>query len=167
MSFETALDAEIGALEKQLAADPKYIKLKELKRVRQLYGAGGNGADAGDTALNRALGTAAVPDPRPSMAGLFSDGKGGWTSAPPTSVENRSGRKPSPERIKALLVAKEFLKGKTNPTKTVDILAYIRDAGVQIGGNDPQNNLSAMLYHSDDFRSHGRAGWTLAGGVFG
>ncbi len=34
--------------------------------------------------------------------------------------------------------------------------------GVQIGGNDPQNNLSAMLSNSPEFISNGRMGWILA-----
>jgi hypothetical protein len=146
MSFETAMDAEIGELQRQLAADPRYVKLQELKRLRQLYGGGVhlNGVAAVGTAGTVTLQTTPLP------------------LAAAAAAANRSGRKPSPERVKALLVAKEFLKDKTEPTRTADILARIREAGVQIGGNDPQNNLSAMLYHSDDFRSRGRAGWLLA-----
>lgn len=146
MSFETALDAEIGELQKQLAADPRYIKLQELRRVRHLYG--------GVAHFN---GVAGVATTGPVAAAVTTP-----ATAPPTATENRSGRKPSPERVKALLIAKEFLRDKTGPTRTADILACIRDAGVQLGGNDPQNNLSAMLYHSNDFRSRGRAGWILA-----
>jgi hypothetical protein len=141
MSFETALDAEIGELQKQLAADPRYIKLQELKRVRHLYGGG--------VQLN-------------GVAGMGTTGPAAVPITAPAPAENRSGRKPSPERVKALLVAKEFLRDKKEPTRTADILAYIRGAGIQLGGNDPQNNLSAMLYHSEDFRSRGRAGWVLA-----
>lgn len=44
------------------------------------------------------------------------------------------------------------------PTLTQDDLAGVRHA-VLCGS--PVSNLSAMLYHSPDFQSHGRKGWTL------
>jgi len=35
--FADALDEEIADLEKQLEADPKFLKLRELRRLRELY----------------------------------------------------------------------------------------------------------------------------------
>ncbi len=33
--------------------------------------------------------------------------------------------------------------------------------GILIGGNEPRNNLSAMLSNSGLFTSNGRSGWTI------
>ncbi|MGE0281643.1 MAG: hypothetical protein AB7P20_13665, partial [Rhizobiaceae bacterium] len=42
-----------------------------------------------------------------------------------------------------------------------DILNHLFEDGILVGGNSPVSYLSAMLYHSPDFQSHGRKGWTL------
>jgi hypothetical protein len=73
-----------------------------------------------------------------------------------------AGRKMTPERQQALAVAKEFVKSSTLPIKTVDILTHIRGQGIEIGGADPVNSLSARLSTSGDFTAHGRSGWTMA-----
>lgn len=73
----------------------------------------------------------------------------------------RRSRRGSPERQAILDAAKEFLRGRDYPTLTADIYEAIKGQ-VEIGGNNPRNNLSAMLSNSSDFRSHARAGWTLA-----
>lgn len=133
MSFLAALQTEIEELEASLRAnpDPRLVKIQELRRVQSLYTTGAS----------------------PSAS-----------AAKPNSTEprgNRSGRQPSPERVMALAKASEFLKGKTEPVKTVDILNHLFDQGVMVNGASPVSNLSAMLYHSPDFQSHGRQGWTL------
>lgn len=84
---------------------------------------------------------------------------------PPTagfgSTGERPGRKPSPDRMRAISEIRQFLLGRATPTKTKDILSHIEGLGIVIGGASPQNNLSAMLYNAAEFQSHGKAGWTL------
>ena len=57
--------------------------------------------------------------------------------------------------------AREFIAGRQNPTPTVDIFDYVRSR-MEIPGNNPKNNLSAMLSNSPRFDANGRAGWTLS-----
>jgi hypothetical protein len=135
-SFLTALDAEIAELEATLNADPKAVKLRELRRVRDLY-------ETNSTSTHKA--------PDLAMEALF--------SVP--LVKRSVGRKPSPERQRALAAAREFLAGKIAPTKTAEIYEHLVKSGITVGGTDPTNNLSAMLYHAPEFRSHKRSGWTL------
>lgn len=76
-------------------------------------------------------------------------------------METRKREYTSRERRKAIEVAKDLLAHSDMPVSTAVIYAAIRKAGVQIGGKKPKNNLSSLLYHTPDFRSHGRLGWTL------
>lgn len=133
MSFLAALQTEIDDLEASLRAspDPRLVKLQELRRVQALY-SGAASAPA----------SAAKSDPTEPRQG-------------------RSGRQPSPERVAAIAAAREFLVGKTDPVKTVDLLNHIFELGIMVNGNAPVSNLSAMLYHSPEFQSFGRRGWTL------
>jgi len=70
-------------------------------------------------------------------------------------------RSPSPLRQRMLERAAEFLRGRADPVRTAEIYQDLTDQGFAIGGNSPQNNLSAMLSNSPRFQSHGRSGWTL------
>ena len=70
-------------------------------------------------------------------------------------------RTPSEHRLKALELARLFLRNRSGPTPTRDIYDHIINNGGEIGGKDPVSNLSAMLSNSGDFQSNGRAGWTL------
>ncbi len=140
MIFRQSLDAEIMRLEAELAADPRAVKLQELKRVRSLYD---DGKEASQT--------------KPGVT-IIVEAKTSENSAP---LSDKPGRKMSPERVEALMVTRALLTGKVSPTRTADILAHLESRGINIGGSDPQNNLSAMLYHQPDFESHGRAGWTI------
>ncbi len=72
-----------------------------------------------------------------------------------------SGRSPSPERQAILDCAKDLLEGSVTPTRTSDLYDMLA-LMVNIPGASPKNNLSAMLSNSREFKSHGRAGWTLA-----
>ena len=47
------------------------------------------------------------------------------------------------------------------PMPTVDLLKLLEDADFKINGDNPQNNLSAMLSNSGLFQANGREGWTL------
>ena len=144
--FTDAMDAEIGALEQALLHHPDYVKLVELRRIRALYG------DA--------------PKPRLKL-------NVATTSAGPAIGYANSGHRPevqprprrrtgSPERQAILDAAKAHLTGRQHPTPTIDIFEAIKDQ-VKIPGRVPRNNLSAMMSNSDEFVSHGRSGWTLAG----
>ncbi len=66
----------------------------------------------------------------------------------------------SPERQNILTAAESFIAGRPYPTTTADIFRYVASK-MEIPGNNPKNNLSAMLSNSSRFRSHGRSGWTL------
>jgi hypothetical protein len=151
MSFTTALDAEIADLERQLAADPRHIKLRELKRVRDLYHHNGATSLPGEFTVISVGATA--------PAGL-SLNTGTFRAS---SVEpRRPGRQRSPEREQALEEIRKLLRGRTGPTGIREIDAHLDSKGIRIGGADALNNLSALLYTAGGFRSHGRAGWTLA-----
>lgn len=130
--FLASLDAEISRLETVLEAFPEMRQLKELRRVRSLY--------AGQQS--------AIPTP--SADGFQR-----------TAIPPRPGRKMSSERQQAIEFALVHMTGQTQPTKTVDLLEALRANGIEIGGNDPVNSLSALLSTSSRFVAHGRSGWTL------
>ncbi|MCO5064794.1 MAG: hypothetical protein M9924_10275 [Rhizobiaceae bacterium] len=133
-----ALDGEIAQLERKLAANPDYIKLAEVRRLRALY--------LGERQHTQ------IDNP-PAPTGVVRR---------PSLVGNTSRSRTSTERQKIVDAAKDYIREFINPTKTADIFAFLERAGFHIPGEKPQNNLSAMLSNSPDFVSHGRAGWTLA-----
>lgn len=139
MNFISALDEEIRSLRQSLDNDPRYIKLKELERVRSLYG---EEPDA----------PRATPQTVTAMV-------------PVTLAEYHTGmrgrRRMSPERQSAIDEVHQFLQGKVEPTKTADLLAHLEKKGITLGGSDPMNNLSALISMSAGFKAHGRSGWTL------
>lgn len=136
--FSTALRAEIAQLEASLEADVRFRRLRELRRVLDLY-----------------------PAPQKSQ-GLFVESS---PEALAHWVSNRvvSSRRASPERAKALDVAKLFLANRVGPTPTREIYEHLVSLGINIPGEVPVNNLSAMLSNSGEFFSNGRTGWTLRG----
>jgi hypothetical protein len=81
--------------------------------------------------------------------------------APAVEGADRKRPRTSSARKQALEVARNFLATSSVPIPTASIYEVVRKAGVLIGGENPKNNLSAMLYHAPDFASHGRQGWTL------
>jgi hypothetical protein len=139
--FLKALDAEIAEVEAKLAADPLYIQLLKLRDLRKHYApvTGGVVRDAPSYKM------AAEPGAF-SLAG--------------SAVTFRTGRRVSPEREQATKYAREFIEGRTDPTRMDEIFNYVAGKGVQIGGQDPKSNLSAMLSKTDGFVAHGRSGWT-------
>ena len=154
--FKEALEREISDLEKSLEADPRFIKLRELQRLASLYTPGAQVADAfkmvfGSLATNtRVVGVGGMSPPR-AFAG------GGEV------VLNVDGQRRAQalNRQRVLEDAENILRGRADPTKTSDLYDDLIAAGHEIGGDDPKNNLSAMLSKSPLFRSHKRAGWTL------
>jgi hypothetical protein len=74
----------------------------------------------------------------------------------------QAGRRMSPERQRALdYIAQRLGADLAGPVRTSAILGMLTDVGIEIGGNDPLNNLSALLSTSGRFVAHGRSGWTL------
>jgi hypothetical protein len=142
MTASTPLDGEIDILRTSLENDPRYTRLKTLERLREEY---------------RAL--PSFPTyPQPDLTNY-------QTVANPFAPESDArtpGRRRSPEREEALREARSFLSGKTEPTRITDIDDYLGQKGIRLGGNDPLNNLSALLSTSGQFVAHGRAGWTLS-----
>lgn len=130
-NFQAALAIEIEALEQELEADPRFMKLRELRRVQALYGPAS------------AITAYTTPMPRPRVRAVT------------------SGRSPSPERQSILDAARMLTRGRALPVPTADLHDQITAMDIVIPGTNPKNNLSAMLSNSPEFKSHGRAGWTL------
>jgi hypothetical protein len=141
--FVQSLRSEIDALEQSIrtSPDPRALKLQELKNVLALY-------------VRKADSTTGVVDAEPVH---------------PSHVRRRvsaaPGQKPgpriSPQRQAAIEATIVILKQATRPLKTSALYELISDLGVSIGGADPVNNYSALLYGRKEFQSHGREGWTL------
>lgn len=138
-NFAKALDDEIVAIEDELHADPRYSKLTELKRVRdQFYGSEAN-ASASDPAARalHAIGAA---------LNLVS-----------------AGRRQSPNRDRILSEAATLiLASNGEPVPTSVIYERLVNTGINVPGEKPVNNLSAMLSNSGRFKAHKRRGWTIA-----
>ncbi|MGX1741084.1 hypothetical protein ACWIEX_05950 [Bosea sp. NPDC055353] len=154
MSFVAALKAEIANLEAELERSLTYIRLQEARRMLALY----------------EKDQPAEPKRRSpqidNLAAQLADVAKRYQNSLATIQKHQSPfqvRRGSPERAKALEAARLFLLNRVDePTPTAAIYDHILQLGIEIGGNDPRNNLSAMLSNSPIFQSHGRAGWTLA-----
>ena len=141
MSYVAATREQIAALEAEIAAhpDPRSIKLRALREVLRAYD--------GDTSVPMPV-PAKVPDPFPLLRS-------------PSASGERKREHTSTARRDALRIASEVLTRSTGPVTTAAIYYAVARAGVSIGGENPKNNLSAMLHHAPEFESHGRQGWTL------
>ncbi|WP_142252398.1 hypothetical protein [Bradyrhizobium sp. UNPF46] len=139
MTMTTPLDSEIAQLEAELESDPRFLRLKRLRTLREGY-------------LD-------LPAVAPSNAAPSDQQESYFTLGP--GPAQRSGRRRSPERELALQEARMLLRGKTEPTRITEIDAHLEARGIRLGGSDPLNNLSALLSGAGDFIAHGRAGWTL------
>jgi hypothetical protein len=136
MDFVASLKLEIDGLENSLKATPdtRLVKLQELRRVLALY-------------------TGATNPAVPSQA-----------TDPPREIRTPSqkpGRKISPERLEAIKATTRILRQTSGPMKTAELFDMITKMGIKIGGTNPLNNFSALLYGRDEFKSHGREGWAL------
>ncbi|MBT9288441.1 hypothetical protein [Prosthecodimorpha staleyi] len=132
-NFMAALAAEIAELEGELDRDIRFVRLRELRKIMALY----VGAKASEPAT-------IVEAPAQSHR---------------QTVQMR--RVQSPERARALALAKEFVGRSLAPVPTREILEFVLSQGVVIAGNPPLNNLSAMLSSSDEFKAEGRSGWRV------
>jgi hypothetical protein len=133
--FIDHLTEEIQALERSLETDTRFVKLRELQRVRALYEASSG---------------AASPD-SPSLK----------------DVEERNPRKKPPPRemtsaTRAVVTAAtEYLAGRSEVVPLRTVYHHIsNERGIQIGGKNPINSLSAILSRYG-FEARGRAGWKL------
>jgi hypothetical protein len=133
-SFIDHLAAEILALEQALEADPRYIKLRELRRVQDLYEADSHSV----------LTTDSAPTPVPGLR------------------RRMATREMSPETKLVIEEAERFLAGRTEPVPLQNLYHELVEVrGCRIGGENPVNGLSSILSRSKQFVPHGRAGWTL------
>lgn len=130
--FVAALEKEIEELESALKADLRYVRLTELRRVLDLY------RSPSYPSVNTVPLVPAVGSEAPRIR-----------------------RRVSPEREKILSAAKEYLGGKREPVPTREIYEHLQVLDIDVPGEVPQNNLSAMLSNSDEFLSQGRSGWLL------
>jgi hypothetical protein len=76
-----------------------------------------------------------------------------------TSVRRTRAPSERTQRIRSLVT--NLLNGQAEPVPTRNILGFVEAEGIQVAGNQPVSTLSALLSHSEEFESHGRAGWTL------
>ena len=139
VDFVPSLKAEIDALEASLRddPDPRIVKLQELRRVLLLY-----------TGISQPAGpTGSVA---PSM-GTYRQGIGAPVGPAPPPRE-RPGRKMAPERQQAIEETVKILKQTKGPMKTGELYDLISKMGIKLGGTDPQNNYSSLLYGRDEFR---------------
>jgi hypothetical protein len=133
--FLDHLMAEIQALEQSLAGDPRFVKLRELQRVRSLY-------ESQPGVLS--------PD-SPSLKGAGEPGQ----RRQPTP------RTMTPETRAIVNAATEYVRNRLTPVPLRELYHEIAEVrGIPIGGKNPINNLSAMLWRYG-FRAEGRAGWRL------
>ena len=134
--FLAALKSEIGDVQSQLESNPLFLKLRELQRVLLVY--------EPSAAPSTTLHTSHTPQP---------------LAAKTTRV-----RSLTPEREKAVELAREYIADKAGPIKTKEINDFLISKSAELPGDNPQNNLSTLLYRTPEFVSHGRRGWTLAVG---
>jgi hypothetical protein len=134
--FVDHLRAEIEALERSLESDPRFVKLRELQRVRILY------------------------ESRP-----------GTVSPDSPSLRDREERIPhrrpptremSPATKLVIDAAREYVAPRDPvPVPLRELYREITEVrSIPIGGSQPINNLSAMLYRYG-FEAVGRVGWRL------
>ena len=133
--FASAIRVEMEALEVELRGNAIYRKIKALQGVLREYEAG--------ESLQRS--------------------DHGVAKQKVNVAERRSPpRRSSPARERAAEFVRNYLKDRVAPTPIRELFdAMLRD-GVELGGKNPINNLSAILSMNDAFLSHGRSGWVLA-----
>lgn len=138
VDFRVALMAEIAALDEELQTDERYVKLCELRRIAALY-----------------------PAPTQSQQ----PDKLHDSAPPPANAANPSGsaRKTTAVRERALREAKTYVAAERRIVPTRDIHQHLLNNDINVGGESPQNNLSALISRSGIFESHGRLGWTVMG----
>ena len=119
--FIDHLTEEIQALERSLETDTRFVKLRELQRVRTLYEASSGAASTDSPSLK--------------------------------DVGERNARKKPPPRemtsatIAIVTAATEYLAGRTEVVPLRTVYHHIaNERGIPIGGKNPINSLSAILF---------------------
>ena len=159
MGFEEALVEEIASLERELERDTRFQRWRALCAARDLYG-------------SRPMPPAAVPaaadPPVTSRTEVIpsSEYRARYQSPLTSAVKKlplprKGGRKRGPSRAHALDLTIELLSGRSGLTSIDAIYLHLASRGVELGGANPKNNLSSMLYKDNRFQSHGRRGWEL------
>lgn len=54
-----------------------------------------------------------------------------------------------------------YLREVKHPVKTKDLLTMLQDRGIEVGGQNPVTNLSAMLSRSEGLQADRSVGWSL------
>lgn len=138
-AFVAAVKAEIARLNSVIAAAQGAVS--DLERFLSRHA----GVPASDVAPDQTM-------------GLLGAGGG----ATPQPERARTFRQPSPERARATEAVAALLSQKSELVTISALYDYVAGLGIKIGGNKPAYNLSAMLSSDKRFKSHGRAGWSLA-----
>jgi hypothetical protein len=160
--FVQVLDAEIAELEASLEADPRFKKLSQLRRVRELYDrdlltqADFAPRPAGKTSLavNAAEADRAARPGTVQYVAHFRPGEKvslGAVFAPPS----KGGRRASPVRARALVAVSRYLRGRAEPTRTADLLAHLDSLGIPIGGQDRSERHALALVRLQVARAGG------------
>ncbi len=137
------LQAELRTLEDQLRENSIFQKIEGIRKLLELYDSQSSAPDSSLFAPTKAVVL------EPSGAGHMRNKLRG------------NSRRISPDRERALEAAAEYIKDRIHPTRTSEILDHLTDLEIPVAGNVPLSNLSAMMFHSPIFTSHGRKGWTL------
>lgn len=133
-NFLNAATEELQGLERELEADPRYLKAKQLRELIALY---------------RSSNAVRVAEPRAAFV----------PPAKPAAVRTQD-----PKRTAILDAVESILKtlGSPYPVKTSEIFEYLpEELRRVIPGRVPKSNLSAMIHNSKRFQSFGREGWGL------
>ena len=127
-----ALRREERELEQQLQSHPAFRKLKKVRALLREYD---TDAPQGELAV--------------------------YGAEKPKIVRKRL--KPADDSDPILVRAAEIVADAGGvPLRTAIIYQHLEEEGYQVPGQEPRNTLSARLSNSPMFKSHGRAGWTLA-----
>ena len=93
---------------------------------------------------------------------LYEQGQARADDASP-SMRNQMGKRfASGVSAEVVRIVAKHLTGKVEPVPTRDIMVVLGEHGVEISADKPQNVVSSILSRANEFRSHGRSGWTLA-----
>lgn len=137
--FVDALNEEIAALERQLEADPTFMKLREARRLLSIY--------AGQPTI--------YPPAQQNVAVGYIYERPKHLSQPKQPPASGTG-------AAAIEAAEAYLMEKNRPVPTLELISVLAKQGIAFGGKNPQNTLSSILSKSEQFMPNGRAGWTLA-----
>lgn len=157
-----ALKAELAELERELQADPRYLKITRIRDLLRTYEADepySLDGPARDLAAALSPPPRPVPPPPPPPSGWMSrwpsSGNGVLPHLPPVP-----GRQPSKvERVKYEI--RDLLAKKTIAHRK-DILAHLVSAGVMGHEKDPMASLAAYLSgFKDDFVFDGNGNYSL------